>query len=181
MITKKLKSKKMLLAGGAVVALAAVFMILELTGTTHVFRKEKVDTPSSANDQTINYGPATEQEKQESEARKNDIGQQPSPTPPSPSGKKQVVPVVVSADKEGANAYVSGIFEEGGTCTAKFTTTNGDSIEATSSGFQNSNYTSCAPIKLNGPLNIKGDWTVVVSYSSATAEGSSQPRQFKVE
>ena len=131
-----------------------------------------VDDTSEQNDDYINLNPPTEEEKQETEANKKALAEdRPSP-PPTSNGKKQVTPVITSATASEVNAYVPGIFEDGGTCTA--TATRGSQIETTSSsGFENYNTTSCAPLKFSPALSGSG-WSVVVSYSSSTAQGKSE-------
>lgn len=169
---KQLLVKKWLLLSLLAVLIATgvwAFMRPDQNKSTQTPQATNLDTTKSG--ASVNLSPPTNQEKQEADARKSEISSQPS-TATSSSGKKQVTPVITYADKNGANAYVPGVFEEGGTCTATFTK-DANNIVATSTGFQNSNYTSCAPMKLPGPLNISGIWSVVVSYSSSTSQGKS--------
>ena len=138
---------------------------------------ESVDNTSS-DGSAINLSPATEEERQQAEDHKQELTNEQTTTQSSES-KKQVTPVIVNADRNGANAYVSGVFEDGGTCTATFIYSQ-DKITANSKGFKNVSYTSCEPINLPGPLTIDGTWTVTVSYSSSTAAGQSSPWTFEV-
>lgn len=122
----------------------------------------------------VNLNPATEQEKKESEDIKNQsAGQSQTPSTQTTAGKKQVSVVVTNASSDSVNAYVTGVFEEGGVCTATFTQ-GSTTITRTSTGFRNVSYTQCAPISSNLPNS--SPWSVIVSYSSATAEGKSQPQ-----
>ena len=105
---------------------------------------------------------------------------QPVNTSKNKSSKIVVAPTILSADKNGLNGFVSGIFEDGGICTAVFTRASQD-ITVSTTAFSNASYTSCAPIKLSSPINISGNWSVVLKYSSTTADGSSSPYLFKVE
>ena len=133
--------------------------------------------------ETINYSPASPVEKKESEDNKDrivDEQNQAQNTPSSAAGtKKSVTPTIVSADSHNVSAYVTGIFEEGGTCTATFTKDSTKNSQ-TSSGFQNVSYTQCAPISLADGLLSSGTWSLVVSYSSSTAEGASASKQVVV-
>jgi len=134
----------------------------------------------SAGTSKVNLQPPTTQDKQETQNHKDQLAQTPPAAPTdSSTGKKIVSPIITHADKYGTNAYVTGVFEDGGTCTATYTK-DSQNITATSQGSENSNYTSCGPMKLPGPLNINGTWTVVVSYSSTDAQGKSAPQQVEV-
>lgn len=133
-------------------------------------------TPQNTSSNNINYGPPTQQEKDAAQVHKDQLANQSvSSNSSSSTGIKQVTPIITSINPDGASvyAYVLGVFEEGGTCTAvaqKGSTT----ITGQSAGFQNSNYTSCYPISFSTPLT-KGSWSVTVNYSSSTAKGSSNP------
>ena len=173
---KKSRSKTPFIIGGLIL-LAAVLSFF----TFRHFNKS--DTPVVTTDtssSTINYDPPTEEEiktGQETKARNNSDN----PTAPviNSAGLAQVTPTIASYDTSSVSAYITGIFEEGGTCTATFKRGD-DTITTTSTGFQNSNYTSCAPLKLQSPLNIRGDWTITVSYVSAKSSGTSEPVTLKV-
>lgn len=115
--------------------------------------------------------PATSEEKQESESRKEEIveEQKSQNSADSSSDIKSVTVVITEANSTGVRGYVQGIFEEGGTCTA--TATQGpQTITKTSTGFQNVSYTQCAPINW-APSLSGGSWTVSLSYKSAAASG----------
>lgn len=126
------------------------------------------DTPNPG---SPDLSPATPQERQETQDYKKSLTQnQGGSSATTSEGKKVVYPVITGASHEEVNAYVSGIVEDGGTCTA--TATKGSqTITGTSTGFANVSYTSCPPISLSLPA---GKWSVVLNYSSATSEGKSQ-------
>lgn len=160
--------------------LLPVVLVLALIAADFVYSQRRDKTPPPQDGQPtapyINLGPPTEEQKNPARDNPNPP---PSQTNPS-SGKKTVTPVITSADKSEVRAYVPGIVEDGGTCTATFTHGQ-DTVNASSKAFSNVSYTSCKPITLNGPLNISGKWTVVVSYSSVTSEGKSEPFTFEVQ
>ena len=141
------------------------------------------DTPrgSSTNSSTppnyVNLNPPTEAEKKDAQANKDNLAQPPSPPPTTSSGKLQVTPVVTSATKTQVSGYVAGVFEDGGSCTATLTK-GSQTITGKSSGFADANHTTCAPISLSGVDS--GAWSVVLSYSSAKAEGKSNPLTFNL-
>jgi hypothetical protein len=125
-----------------------------------------------------NLAAATQEEKQQAADNKDRIVEeqnnqsQPTQSTSTPTpAKKQVTVTITNTKGNTVNAYVSGVFEDGGTCTATFT--QGSTVETgTSTGFKNVSYTQCAPITYNLPND--GTWSVVVSYSSAAAEGTSK-------
>lgn len=135
-------------------------------------------TKPSADGLPVNLSPPTKQEKAETEAHKENLTQ-PSQPAPSENKKKQVTPIITNASKREINAYVPGVFEEGGICTA--TLTKGDkTVTKTSKGFGNVSYTSCEPINIENLLDA-GTWSAIVSYSSNAAEGKSVIKLFTVE
>ena len=157
--------------------LVALVLVLAVGGSafayTRLVDEESSATTSGAGSQPgyVNLDPPTDQEKQETEAHKQSLANdQGTPSPTTPSSKKQVTPVITSANHSEVNAYVSGVFEDGGTCTA-VATKGSQVVTKSSSGFANVSYTSCAPISIS--LSA-GTWLVVVSYGSAVAEGKSQ-------
>lgn len=103
-------------------------------------------------------------------------------TPPAPAQKKTVTPTITSDGYNSAgqveiDAYVAGVFEDGGTCT--MTATQGSQrVTATSTGYKNVSQTSCHNIILDkSKFASGGTWTVTVEYSSNTAEGTSQAQK----
>lgn len=102
-------------------------------------------------------------------------------TPPETSnGKVKVTPVITSANQSNVSAYVPGVFEEGGTCTA--TLKQGSStVTHTSEGFGNASYTQCAPLDLSTlSFPSKGTWSLIVSYTSSSSEGASNSQNIEV-
>jgi hypothetical protein len=160
--------------------LAAGLVLLVLLGCGIYFAKSYFhrSTMTPVTPQGGNLATATEEEKQQAADNKDRIVEEqnnkPQPTQNSPTptpAKKQVTVTITNANKDTVNAYVSGIFEDGGTCTATFTQ-GSTVVTRTSTGFKNVSYTQCAPIAPNLPSG--GTWSVVVSYSSAAAEGTSK-------
>ncbi len=156
-----------------------------IAGSAFAYAKLKDDSPKSNPSPTdtpnsVNLAPPTKEEKQETQKEKEEKNQsQPTPTTTTTDGRKAVTPLISYADASTVSAYVPGIFEEGGACTATFTYQD-NKITQTSKGFQNSNYTSCEPLTLQSPLNIKGEWEVTVSYSSTRSAGTSAVTKIKV-
>ncbi len=156
------------------IIIATLVIILGLASFWFFTRHRTDKVTTTADGQGINLKPATRTEKEEADAHKdqivkNDQAQTNLPTTPA-SQKKQVPVVITEISDKGVRSYVTGVFEEGGTCTA--VANKGDSsFTKFSMGFENASYTQCAPINWDSPLN-KGTWTITVTYKSASAEGS---------
>lgn len=172
---QKSNKKKLLIA-------AAVVLVLVGGGTgTYLFTRSSASTPvAEVRKPTINYGPATPAEKEQTEDNKDRIvkEQNQETTPTDPSQKKSVLPTVTGTTGS-IKAYVSGIFEEGGTCTATFTK-DGTTLSRASAGFQNVSYTQCAPINISDGFLSPGTWSMVVAYSSSAAEGKTTAQNIEV-
>ncbi len=151
-----------------------------------VFAQQK--TTDKKSNKPITYSGPTEQDKKDAEDenstanKREDIENAPAATS---SNKKQVTPVITNASQSGqqitVNSYVSGIFEDGGTCT--MTATKGSSIVTkTSKAFADATTTSCAPIFVDrSAFPGAGSWNVVVGYSSNSAEGKSQNASLMIQ
>jgi len=173
--SKPSRSKTLIIVGILVVAIASAGAL---------WIKHSHNTPPAP--PGVKLASATKQEKQEANDNKDRIlaqekngqtqnSQSSQASAASPAAKKQVSVIVTSADASIVTAYASGVFEDGGTCTATFTQ-GGTVVTRNSAGFKNVSYSQCTPITPNLPN--AGSWSVVVSYSSATAEGKSQAQSF---
>lgn len=85
--------------------------------------------------------------------------------------KTQIGVVITAATNEHIYAYITGVMEEGGTCTATLTKDH-QVITKTSIGFTNVSTTNCAPIQTM--LTDGGKWELTLEYSSSTAQGKAQ-------
>ncbi len=156
--------------------------VLELTHKVNFFGPEKVERPSVP-DGTVNLEPPTEQEKELVEEQKETIVKEqdqpsnPAPAVPSPQTgtKKAVKPVITRSGGGEVSGFVPGIVENGGTCTATFTS-GATKVVKTSIAFANVSNTTCAPISYAGS-GVQAGWNVVLSYSSITSEGASDASQ----
>ena len=70
------------------------------------------------------------------------------------------------------NAFVSGVIEDGGTCTAALTL-GSTTRTVTAPAAADATTTGCTPMIVPGDQLSAGDWQAVVTYTSATAEGRS--------
>ena len=160
--------------------------VLAATGGVVWFVNQGDESTTSQSEDIINYGPATEQEKQETEQHKqeleNKLGPGNSSTPSSqPSSQASVVMTYANLTNQSVESggFVSNALEEGGTCT--LTLTKGSAkVTGTSQGFIDVNKTACPTISINRNQLNSGEWTVVLSYSSSSASGSSAPEIINV-
>lgn len=133
---------------------------------------------------SVNYAPATPEEKQQSEDSKDTIVENKNNStnqPTTPSGKKAVVPSITLAQfSDGSalvQAYVSGIFEDSGTCTA-ILKSGSQTVTKQAPAFANATTTDCQHIEIpRSQFPASGTWSVNVSYSSPNAEGTSNQTQ----
>lgn len=182
----KKQHKKKALNSRKVTVLIVIFVLLLAVGALayqrHSDSNSAQDTPSDQSNSKINYGPPTEQDKSDTQAHKDDLSQSDqTQTPTDSSGKKQVTPVITEADENQVTAYVPGIFEDGGTCTATFSH-GSTTLTKTSQGFANATYTNCTPFNLgNSFFNATGQWSVTVAYKSASSEGTSAKTLIEVK
>lgn len=142
-------------------------------GIYRLFIYEPVEaTIKTPDGKQVTLKQATQEEKQENEDNKQDIVKRNEQTNNSTdsSQKKSANLVVTSKDSNGVRAYINGIFEEGGTCTAT-ATLGGATRTASAVGFQNVSYTQCAPLDWNTPLTA-GTWNISIAYNSATAQAN---------
>jgi len=125
-----------------------------------------------------NLDPPTNEEQQEAEQHKEEIVKQQNNTNSNQSDqKKQVSVVITSANSSGVNAYVSGVIEDGGTCTAEFTQ-GSQKTNSQSGGFSNATTTNC---ELIITPKQPGEWQVKVNYESTRASGVSQIASLRVQ
>lgn len=181
---KLITGKRLLLLGLAViVAAAGGFGVKHFNTDTPIAQIQPVASP-------VNYDPPTQQDKDQTQAHKEELAreyqqQQSEPSAQATSGKQIVNPIITNASQLDQqvtiNAYVGGIFENGGTCTATFTK---DSLQIVkkNTAFANATTTDCPPVMMDrSEFSSKGDWQVSVAYDSAKATGISQPKTFTVK
>lgn len=163
------------------IIIPVIVLILVVAGASFfiISRKNNKEAAPSNGSGSIGLSAPSESEKKETEQHKEGLGNDtPTKLETGTDGKKQVKPIISYADKTSVTAYVTGIFEEGGTCTATLTS-GSKTITKTSVGFQNASYTQCAPIDLTSSAIGNDAWSVVVTYTSATATGKSDASTIK--
>ncbi len=161
-------------------AMALLILVLE---KTNVINFIKPGRPAPQTNQPS--GPTPEQRKQEAEATadaKRQMAEGPVTTPKtSVDGKRAVNPVITSASQAELRGFVSGIAEDGGTCTATFTKGT-VTFTKTSAGFINVANTNCKLITLSSSdFPSKGNWSITLSYSSSKAIGTSPSTNLEIQ
>ncbi|MBX4197681.1 hypothetical protein KW801_03995 [Candidatus Saccharibacteria bacterium] len=164
---KFLMSKRSLLAVIGVIVLASLVSYLLLANHSS---QNGQTTGTAADGSQINLNPATTSDKDSNTAHKNEIAQRDQKLSDGTNQGAAVSVVITEATSSTVKAYVIGVFEDGGSCTA--TASNGSqTVSGSSTGFQNVSYTQCPPISWSSALGA-GQWTVTVNYKSATAQAS---------
>lgn len=143
---------------------------------------------TATNDGDINFGPAGEAEKTETQQHKEDLatqGQQENQEPGSQAQKNQVTPIITSASQNGqqitVNAFVQGVVEEGGRCTLSVTRGT-QKIVKTNNAFANSSTTDCVPFMIDrSEFSQSGEWFVAISYSSQSSYGTSAETKVNIQ
>jgi len=144
----------------------------------------KTDLVVDSKGSTVNMTPPNASDKQDVDQNKAALGSgSNNQSGTSTDGKRSVSVVISYADLSGddvqVNSYVSGIFEDGGTCT--LTLTNGSkTVTKTGQGAGDASHTDCAPFSIPQSELGSGSWKAVVSYSSNDADGASSPANFSL-
>ncbi|CAN5425096.1 hypothetical protein BH09PAT4_BH09PAT4_03060 [soil metagenome] len=179
------KHKPLLLSLVTLLLLVGVVAVLEITDTTHLLHPESSPTTKTA-DQAIDYSPATDEEKADSDSLKTDSSnQQDQNTNNSGSTTKKQVEVTLTGYRTDTsnlyvNGYVSGIVEDGGTCTT--TLKNGSAVVTRSrQGVSNATNTTCGQTTIPLSSLHSGTWQATLNYSSTTSTGKSSVMDVVVE
>ncbi len=138
----------------------------------------------------VNLNPPTVEDKKEAEQNKEKISQEqekegPQIPQPQPESANKKTPFITFAGQEGqsveVSGYVTGIFEDGGTCTATFTQ-NSRKVTASSQGFKDSDHTTCTPILVQrNQFPASGTWSATLSYNSSQGSGTSESRNVTIQ
>jgi hypothetical protein len=178
----KLNKRVIVLAVVAVLLVGGGVLTWHIRRSTPAQNQTSTDTPMP-DDEPIDFGPPSEEEKKTGDTQKDSNVNQQQQENQQPSGNKTVIPAITDVghyDQQiEARAFVPGIFEEG-TCT--FTFTQGSAkVSKTSPGTKDATTTTCKPLFVpRGEFPSSGQWSLVVSYASATAKGNSEPKTFEV-
>ncbi len=131
----------------------------------------------------VNYNPPTEQDIKEAEQNKEKLGNKDTPPTTTPSNTANIVITYAGQYDQDVEVafYVSNVYEDDGTCSV--TLTNGSlSVTKDTKGFKDVRTTVCPPIVIpRAEFPTAGQWTAVVSYTSQTANGTSEQRIIEIK
>lgn len=178
---KKDQRNKILVA--VAVALVLLFgTILFLRRTTSNFEEHPQALESQ---ETVNYGPATEEEKQQAINNKKRIGEEQAGNQ-LPTGAKRIVKPTINFVEQNGNqvelgAFVPGVFEDGGQCKASFTK-DGNTISKMVIASKEGSATYCPIISIPvSEFPEKSEWSAVISYDSPSSSGVSDSSKFEIK
>lgn len=171
---------KLSLSKHQTIILGVVTILLAVAGIFFIRSVSTNNTPAptitTKDGKKVTLAPPTKEEKQEVEDHKSELvkatayNSSDSTTQTKTSNVIITSPTLANPSPQGVRAYVSGVFEDTGTCTA--TATQGTTtVSKSSAGFENVSYTQCAPIDWDSPLG-KGKWTITLSYKSVSTTSS---------
>lgn len=172
--------KKSLLRHHVILVTAVVALVIAGWGAFAIQRTSSgIDSPPTPTDGSnpVDLKPPTKEESAEANAKKAEIVASNPQLSGTSNGDKNLAPKstvislnITAATASQVKAYISGVFEDNGTCTA--TITQGPQVYTKSSaGFKNVSYTQCTPIYWNSPLS-SGNWNLTVVYKSPSTETS---------
>jgi len=168
-----------------------LILALALGGSFIAYTKIHNSSPKQIESPTgsINLSPSTQEDKKGVEENKQRLldaqNTQKNADNATAGGKKVVKPVITYAGIYNQTAEVGGyapdVFETTATCTANFQ--NGSkSFTKSVQAVQGANSMDCPVITVNNnEFPVKGNWQVVLSYSSSSASGTSEPKQIQVQ
>ena len=166
------------------IAIIVVVIIALGAGAFALYRHNHPTSVKTPDGKTVKLKKATAEEKKADDDNKSEIVKREAAikqATDNPSGQTPSTVIITdpsgTPSGTGVRAYVSGVFEEGGVCTAT-ATMGGQTVTKSSIGFQNVSYTQCAPINWDSALS-PGSWTITVSYKSA-ATSSTQSTTIEV-
>lgn len=176
--TKNIFSKKVLIASILGVALVASGVFLWLASQ----KKPSTQSSSPLSVNQVNYGGPSDDEQAAGDKQKEVNVQKETPSPQPASGATVILSDASQyGDVIEVRGYIANIIEEGGNCTATFTL-GSKVITATGAGIKDAKTTQCSTISLpRSQFTSAGSWSVVLSYKSAVAEGSSTTETVEIK
>ncbi len=175
-----MKKKTLIIIGVSVILLSGSVAAYYLTRSS-----APATTPAPTTNPTPKIPGPTDEEKKETEAHKDELARQNQQGDTPTSGQKTVTPIITSAFQNGSEiriaAFVTGIFENEGTCTFTFDKASKQFAKTTNAS-ANASTTDCAPLLLNkSDFPESGSWNVKVNYGSSKSSGTSEPKSFVVQ
>jgi len=132
----------------------------------------------------VNYAPPTEADKQmNAEQKKADQArEQIDQQAPATNADITIVDATQYGDTVEVRAYISNLYENGGTCTATFTKTGSATVVSSNQAMTDAQSIQCGALDTpRSKFASAGNWSVVVSYKSNQATGSTSPRTVEIK
>lgn len=135
---------------------------------------------SNTNSDSINYGPPTSVELEETSRHKDELANDDEDASSEQQSKEMVTPFVTywgqqsAAANFEANAYIPEVVDEGGTCSLSLSRGD-DTVESKKTALPDAQSTSCGLMVIEPSALASGEWEMVVHYESGKYEGSSEP------
>lgn len=155
------------------IAILVIVALLIGGGAYALYRHNHPTNVKTPDGKTVKLKPATKEEVKQADDNKTAVvkrNEQDKQATTNGTSQTPSTVIITSATSTEVRGYVSGVFEEGGTCTAT-ATMGGQTVTKSVAGFQNVSNTQCTPIKWDSPLS-SGSWNVTLSYKSATTSST---------
>ncbi len=186
-ITKK-NHKKII-----IISLVSLLLVGVTVGAYYNYKNTPSNLPASkpkistSKPSIKKYPGPTDQEKKDTAQHKDDLARDQAaaaaPQQPATNELKPVTPVISSVSQTGqeitARAFIGGIVENNGTCSFTFSK-GASSFVKTASASADASTTICYVTASISEFSSAGNWTATLFYSSTTAKGTSQPKDFVV-
>jgi|GEM_PF-1800508 len=166
--------------------IASILVVILVGGTAALLKVSTQDNKQEVADKQveaskhssdgINYAPPTaadEEMNREQEAR-NKERERLDQLPPSSNAEVFVSGAGQYDSIVEVRAYVSNIYEDGGSCTAQFTKDGAPTVKVTKTAVKDAKTIQCGALDTErSKFSTSGKWTLSVSYESANASGKS--------
>ena len=159
--------------------------LLALAGIVYFLSSPAHNTPTSdksASDDynKVDYSPANQTDKTYNDQIKENITPTPNDSPSNSSANIVIVDASQYNDTIEVRSFISNLVENSGTCTFTFTGP-GTKVIKTAAATADASTSRCANTKIPvTEFDAKGTWQIVISYSSSSASGKSEPKDIEI-
>lgn len=185
--TKKRSSQKKRAVIG--VAILIALTALGFGASKIVMNRQANKDATGASDNTsqedINYAPATEEEKQQTDDHKEELAEQQGQTSAPSDTRENATPVITDAGQYDSHvevrSFIPEIVEANGKCTMTFKQGTLQLVRTTDV-LPSATTTICEPPKIPATeFPNTGKWVLTVSYDSPSSRGTSDPWEVEVK
>jgi hypothetical protein len=173
--------------------ISLIILLLLASGLVYVYSQQDSADDMSNDSSTVNLEPPTEEEQAAGDEIKDEVvepDQNPVEKPPqtgnsADSNDKKINVVITDASQYGSDievrAFASNHIEDG-TCTITFSKAGQQTIQKEVQARADASTTICSNLTINrSEFPTGGEWSVVVSYNSQNAKGSSNSQIIKIQ